>query len=403
MKKGIEPLRTLLLISALLAAGLVHAQTPRRVLHVSLYPYIPEPQDAALTLKQGFERDHPDVIVDITFNQNYYSPKPADKGVLFENADVHEIDVIFLRDFLDRHKLAPLPASFTARLDTLVPLAARAATAGGRLVAVPQWMCTDFLIYRADETGLSDAHSLAGLEHVLAPHHGLLMDMKGAGTLGEYYLSALLAREASAEAALSHITPKPDPAIMARLTRMLALEPPGFGRDAGYHERGDFYARQFARRAGGAYVGYSETTHDVLDETAISCRNEDRCVTAPEIRVAAFPFQDGRLRPAVWVDMFGIDAKVHGRTLADAEDFIAYAVSQAAYRSLLVPEPGASPRYLLPSTEQAFNDPQILQAAPLYPSFRAIMEQGVVVTVPHLNADLHDVATAIDADLPAHH
>jgi hypothetical protein len=184
---------------------------------------------------------------------------------------------------------------------------------------------------------------------------------------------------------------------------MLALEPAGYGRNPDYAKRGDFYARQFARRAGAAFVGYSEMTHEVLDETDVSCRQEDRCVKASEIGVAAFPFEDGKVQPMVWVDMFGIDARVHGQTLADAADFIRYAVSISAYRSLLAPQEGENPRYLLPATEAAFKDPAILRAAPLYPKFRAIVDQGVVVSVPDLNARLHAVAAKIDAALPPTH
>ena len=258
----------LLAMSALLATASANADTPRRVLHVSLYPYIPEAAEAALTLKQSFERQHPDIIVDVTFNPNYYSPKPADKGVLFESADIHEIDDVFLRDFIDQRKLAPLPPNLVSALDKLDPLAAQAATVDDKFVAVPHWMCADFLIYRADQSGLAGAPTLVDMEHALAPSHGLLMDMTGSATLGEYYLSALIARDNSAAFALSHVTAKPDPVILARLRRFLALEPAGFGRNADYDIRGNFYARQFARRAGSAFVGYSEMTHEVLEETA---------------------------------------------------------------------------------------------------------------------------------------
>jgi thiamine pyridinylase len=395
-----------LLMIGLLAASLptlASADTPRRVLHVSLYPYIPDPAEAALTLKQEFERRHPDVIVEITFNPKYYSPDPADKGVLYEDADVHEIDVVFLKDFVDRHKLAPLPKDFTSGLDTLTPLAAQAATVDGKLVAVPQWMCADFLIYRADEASVADAHSLADLERTLGPTGGLLMNLSGSSTLGELYLSSLLAGGGSPEAALSHVGTDPDPEIQARFQRILALEPAGFGRNPDYERREGFYARQFARREGAAFVGYSEMTHEVLDETDAACRAEDRCVTASDVRVAAFPFADGKVRPMVWVDMFGIDARVRGQTLADAEAFIRYAISIPAYRALLVPRDGGIPRYLLPATNAAFSDPQILRAAPLYPKFQAIVDQGVVVSVPDLNARLHAVAAKLDAGLPQHH
>ncbi len=374
---------------------------PRRVLHVSLYPYIPEPEAAALSLKQGFERLRPDVIVTITFNRNYYSPEPSNKGVLYEEADIHEIDDVFMRDFLLRHKLQPPAIHGLGPFD---PMARAAATYDGVTWGVPHWMCADFLFYRSDKTSLSRDHSLSGLEAALGPEHGLLLDMKGQAQLGELYLSSLLAAGVQTpEATLALVTPTPDPAILARLQRILALEPRGAGRNAAYDASEGFYARQFARRTASAFVGYSEMAHEVIDEAAGSCREEDRCVSADQIRVAAFPFADGRTRPVVWVDMFAIDAKLHGRKLDDARDFIRYAVSLPAYRSLLIPGHGEAPRYLLPATRAALDDAAIRASAPLYPRFRAIIDQGVVVTTAHLNATLHDVANRLDEALPPVH
>ena len=396
------------LSAVLLAATLLQpacgSATPRRVLHVSLYPYIPEPEAAALTLKQGFERLHPDVIVDITLNMNYYSPKPEDKGVLFEEADVHEIDVVFMRDFLAQHKLQPPGGAFSAVIKDLDPLALQAATYDGLVMAIPQWMCADFLIYRTDKINLDSAHTLADVEHAMGSAHGLLLNMKGDGQLGELYFTSLLAATGETpEATLAKLSPSPDPAILSRLRRILGLMPAGLGRKAAYGEVEGFYARQFARGTGAAFIGYSELIHEALDETANGCREEDHCVTADDIRVGAFPFADGKIRPTAWVDMFAIDARVKGQTLSDARDFILYAVSRPAYRALLIPAFGQTPRYLLPAYKADFNDPEILRAAPLYSRFHAIIDEGVVVTVPHLNATLHEVAEHIDAALPQVH
>jgi thiamine pyridinylase len=391
------------LIFLLLVPSLVSAE-PRRVLHVSLYPYIPEAAAAALSLKQGFERLHPDVIVDITLNMKAYSTKPEEKGDLYEDADVHEIDMVFMRDFLARHKVQPPGRVLADIAPGLTPLARQAATYDGRLMAVPHWMCADFLIYRADTTGLENSHTLAAVAAVLGPDHGLLLGMKGDGQLGELYLTSLLARtNASPNSVLADLSSTPDPAILARLRRILALEPAGLGRKAAYDDVESFYARQFARRTGAAFIGYSELTHDVLDETAFGCRTEDRCVTADQIRVTSFPFADNRTRPTVWVDMFVIDSHVRGSTLTDAQDFIRYAVSLPAYRTLLIPAPDGIPRYLLPATEAAFVDPAILHVAPLYSKFRAIIDKGVVVSAPHLTATLRGLAAHIDAALPLDH
>lgn len=49
------------------------AQAPRRVLHVSMYPFIPDAAAAALALTRGVERGHPGIVVEITLNPNSYS------------------------------------------------------------------------------------------------------------------------------------------------------------------------------------------------------------------------------------------------------------------------------------------------------------------------------------------
>jgi len=389
----------------LLLLALTSAAPMPRVLHLSMYPYFPDAADAALKLKQGFEETHPGVLLRITFNPNYYDPAPAAQGVLHEDADVHEIDGIFLRDFMDAHKLAPLSPGFAASLGKLVPLAESAARSNGQVVAIPHWMCSDFLFYRADEAALTGVHTIPGLEaalHAATPGHGLLLDMAG-DALGELVFSYRLGQSGDATQAVAELGAPPDKLLIDTMQRILDLEPHGFGRSADYGARDGFYARQFARRAGSAFVGYSEAIHDVLDETATSCRHEDRCLTPADIHVGAWPFSGGGERQAVWVDMYGIDAHVHGALHQDAEDFIRYAMRAETYRELLVPPPGAVPRYLLPAREDVFHDPQILQTAPLYSQFRAIIDRGVVASAPHLQAKLRAAAASVDAALPASH
>jgi thiamine pyridinylase len=394
-----------LIAAPALAFVLCSAMPMPRVLHLSMYPYIPEAADAALNLKQGFEDSHPGVLLRITFNANYYDPAPDAHGVLNEDADVHEIDAIFLRDFIEAHKLSPFSPGFAASVGRLVPLADAAARADGEMVAIPHWLCSDFLFYRANRSGLNSVHSLAGVEaglHTQIPGHGLLLDMAH-DALGELVLSLRLGERGDTTQAVAHLGDPPDKALIQTLQHILMLEPPSFGRSDDYDARAGFYARQFARHAGSAFIGYSEATHDMLDETATSCRHEDHCLTASDIRIGAWPFSGASGRQNVWVDMYGIDARVHGALHADAEDFIRFAMRAETFRALLVPQSGGVPRYLLPARDDVYRDPAVLQAAPLYPQFRAIIDHGVVVSAPHLEAKLRAAAAAANAALPASH
>jgi hypothetical protein len=185
------------------------ALAQRRMLHVSLYPYVPDAAAAALTLKQGFEKLHPDIIADITFNPNYYSVVPADHGVLYEDADIHTIDGVFLDDFLAAHKLAPLRRDFLSRLPAPEGLALHLASLGAEQVAIPYWMCADFLIYRKSLHGLDHLASLKQLETGLHGS-GLAADMEDSGELAELYYSTVLA-EARTDEPLQNLPEKPDP------------------------------------------------------------------------------------------------------------------------------------------------------------------------------------------------
>jgi thiamine pyridinylase len=390
------------LFGAVAAVLLCSAAPMPRVLHLSMYPYIPDAADAALTLKQGFEESHPGVLLRITLNENYYNATPGAGGVLEEDADIHEIDGIFLKDFLARHKLSAFSSGFARTIPELHKLARVAAMQGGMLVAVPHWLCSDFLFTRADQTALDRAHTLAALQAALPPGRGLLLDM-AEPALGELILSYLLGRDGSAAAALKDLHAAPDPALVRTMRAVLALEPPGFGRSLADDGKAGFYARQFARGAGSGFIGYSEATHDILEEGETSCRAEDHCLTQAGVHVGPWPFSSAAPHQVVWVDMYGIDAHVHGALHRDAEDFIAYAMQEATYRALLIPPTGAPPRYLLPARADSYADTAILAAAPLYARFLPILDTGIVVEAPALNATLHQAAATVSAALPASH
>src|SRR5262245_49029277 len=167
------------------------------------------------------------------------------------------------------------------------------------------------------------------------------------------------------------------------LQRVLALTAPGFGRDADYHERQGFYARQFARGQGRALVGYSESLYYLLMETAHSCRHSEGCLRVDQhvsdIGVKAWPLSDNGALPMSWVDLLVVDASVRGQKLQDAAAFIAYVTRVATYQEALIPEGGEAPRYLLPARRELYTDPHLVDHAPLYPLFQPLIEQAAVV------------------------
>jgi thiamine pyridinylase len=288
----------------------------------------------------------------------------------------------------------------------VAPFARDVATSNGTQVGVPHWICTEFLIYKKALPQIGAIKGPADAARVFAEvGKGPLMDLKGPSTLGEVYLSILVAHYGSAGEALKHLDPNQlDDYAVAVLRSLVHMEPPGFGRDADYHQRDGFYARQFVRGSGSAFVGYSEDTYYALDETAQSCRKGE-CLSADDIDVALFPFADEGAKPVGWVDMYMIDSRLADAKLRDAEAFIKFMMSVSAYEALLLPPdsaPDGVPKYLLPARDDVYRDGK-MASIPLYSKFRDLIGSAIPVTQEGLNRKLHGVAAALEKVLPAGH
>src|ERR1700733_12280564 len=227
-----------------------------RILRVEMYPFIPDFSGAALLIKSKFEKGCPGLDLQINANQNYYS---ATGGILDAKADLYEVDSVFFDDFV-KTKQPQLPSqSLLAASGPVVPFAKDVATSNGAQYGVPHWLCSDFLIYRQDHTQLQNLKKPGDAASLFRePSQGLLMDIKGKLTIGELYLSILVAHYGSVPAALSKLDPNaaPDDAAVSTLRSFLSMEPPGFGRLQHYHDVDGFYARQLSRGSGSAFVGY---------------------------------------------------------------------------------------------------------------------------------------------------
>jgi thiamine pyridinylase len=380
--------------------------TRARTLHVYLYPFIPDAEGAALSVKQAFEEGCPGLTLDISLDQNYYYSDKKE-GLLFSRAAVYEVDSVFFDDMLKRAR--PLSPKLVKDAGPVVPFAGAIATSGNERYGIPHWLCSDFLLYRADKPQMAGIASVEDAKRVLEAQDKsdrLLMDLKGGSTLGEVYLSILVehAGQTAALNGIERINPQSiklqdlDPYVLRVIKSYVAMESPGFGRDSDYHGREGFYARQFARRAGSAFVGYSEETHYVLNESTQSCRH-DECLKATDIAVTPWPFADHPANPVAWVDMYMLNSTLTGSDLADAEAFVRFMMKFSTYELLLVPPDGGLPRYLLPARNDMYGDPALLSNAPLYPKFRQIIDHATPLTAKDLNDRLRAIGKTIDSSL----
>jgi thiamine pyridinylase len=392
-------------VQAQLSPSVAESQ-PRRTLRASLYPYIPDAGGAYLAIEEAFERANPSIDLQIhLLSAEYYDHTPGRRSILNDDADVYEIDSVFLADFIEAEKIVPLGPDFEDLAPTLVPFARAIATDKGQLYGMPHWLCGNFLIYRSGDAAIEGVRTLADLERVLhansAEPRWLIADFSGRSTLGEMYLDAAMDAMRSREVALQAVMhPSLDSRLVQAMARGVALVRPGFGRDSDYHDRLGFYARQFARGEGRAFVGYSEQLFYALSETMLSCRREENCLTTEQVRVAEWPLADAGSSPIAWVDMLVIDADADEQTRSDASRFIRFMAEPTTYRLLLLPQWPNPPRYLLPAREDLYADPELVAAAPLYAQFRRRLANATPVTAEGLNQRLREAGAQLDAVLP---
>jgi thiamine pyridinylase len=146
-------------------------------------------------VKKGFEASHPDVELEfIDLDQDYYAPgmQPQDEYIGATDANVYELDSIFLRDFVDHKKIQPWPNAVPIPEKELLKNAAIGSEIDGTRYGVAHWVCGNFLFFSTQEPGFPQVRKLSDLERIIGLRHmigqGLAADFKGKSTLGEFYL-----------------------------------------------------------------------------------------------------------------------------------------------------------------------------------------------------------------------
>jgi thiamine pyridinylase len=380
----------------------------RRQLQVALYPFIPEYEAAVEHIKQQFEAQNPDVeLVILDLRSNYYGSGDANY-IGSTDADVYELDSVFLQDFVDSKKIRELPIEALLPPEELLKNADAGTRVGGRRYGAAHWVCRDFLFYSVANKPKSDIRTLADLEAFLRPDGLLLVDLKGKSTLGELYLVSAFDRYSD----WSLVAPKIDtfdPSIAIDESRVLKLCNAASCRDQIFHELTGIHGAEFARNRGKALIGYSESLHDVLTETQNNC--PDTCLSDKDIDVSDLPLDDAGSTPVSWVDSFTMSSNCKGQCVVDAVRFISMMNSDEMYMKLLLPMPlsfikvpqpaDTVPAYLLPAKASLYSNPALLRVAHLYPKMKTLVENATVPTSDKLNEKLRAIGGTIDKNLGA--
>lgn len=379
------------------------SQSARRQLVASMYPYIPNAADFYRKLETEFERINPDVDLVIRLNANYYEEVG---GILEEEADIYELDCIFLEDFVAKKKIQPLPINLFLTDKFPVAPALLSTYFNRTKYALPHWVCGNFLFYDKNDSVMDKVATLKDLENAIGENptikNGLLVDLKGAASLGEMYSDGLWDLCAYTQKAYSPsvfcTVEKMDMEVVKNIGRLPKLTYSNWGRVEEYHLEGEFYARQFAKGNGRAFVGYSEALYNVITAANKPCKAEENCLNPANIGINTFILADKANIPIGWTDAFGLDAQLSGQKLSDAENFLTFCISDAIYKMALIPESGEAPRYLLPAYKECYSDPEILKKAPLYSDFFPIVERMMPISARRIAFSLQMIGEKIDKE-----
>lgn len=377
-------------------------QCNRRVLRAVLYPFIPAKTEFFAQIEQLFEARNDKIDLQIVdLSENYYNTKKP-KNIIETNADIYEIDSVFLYDFVKNKRIQQLPAELVPENGEVLENARRGAQIDGKWYGSPHWVCGNFLFHAADDTAFRTVKNLSDLERIIGKSpgegRGILIDLKGKSTLGELYLDAAFDRYVEQSQVAPHLDVF-DSDIESDLRRAGLLCSKGFCRSDRYHDTTGFYARQFSRKRARALAGYSETLFYALSESQQSCGDGEGCLTNANIAVMELPLAARGSQPISWVDSLAIDGKCLGQCQRDAVALIRFLTSDEMFLEAVMPKYMQPSRYLLPARASVYSNQELIKQAPLYPKLRAIIEKAVTPTGEKLNDKLRAFGEKLDSNL----
>jgi len=388
--------------------ALSQSGAPRRHLRVVLYPFIPEFSYAAETVKRLFEAENPNIELSVLdLSANYYAPPkagmPADPTYIGNvQADVYELDSVFLADFVSGKKIQALPEDILLPAEQLLKSAYTGSMLDSKRYGSAHWACGNFLFFTKDSAPAKYPTTLRELEAVLGADAKpkLLVDMRGRLTLGEFYLGSAYAKYKDWATVKDHILPA-DESLEGDLVRVLKLCPTGSCRDQIFHELTGIYGQEFALGRSKALIGYSELLHSVLTEG----------MADNNLRVTALPLDDAGAVPISWIDSFTVATGCTADCYKDASQFIRFMQRDDVYLKIILPgkpsflsnpDPKGTPSvpaYLLPAKASLYSNADLTKAAHLYPDLKRIIEGASVPTAIDLNKNLRIVSSDVDAAL----
>lgn len=364
----------LALLTVFLACGGSRPDTGRRtILHVALYPYIPDAgsdgyRGLLTRIEAEFEAQRPDVDLRLaSLNPNSGAFYDFDSLRTMLTAEpgaggfhLVEVDAALLGELVDSQLVRPWSMR-PAGLDWH-PAATRAVSMHGRTYGIPHWLCSYFVFSR--EPAIVEAPTaerlVAALHKATPTTPGLAAKFAGDWDLTALYLDAWV--DTYGAGSMDAALPPADPSVIQSL-RAVARECRAAGSNPClqgglYGGSAEAAARVFADGRVDAFLGFSEHLHGML-------RHAGRDRT---IKLSLAPLGTGK-RPLVFVDALVMRRGCDARCETAATAFAAYLNRPETQEWIVMAEDAgadAVPRYLMPATLSAYERP-LLKKDPYYP------------------------------------
>ena len=354
-----------------IADATTNAQSDRFALKVALYPYIPQEKKFAEWIEAEFERQHPDidlVVRPMDAGDLAYDHERAGAALKDESHPDHqhllEIDTVILGELIEDKALVPFAVSGA----DFYPFAINAVTIDGAVYGVPHWTCGNFLMtpHKSVSVAKNASELLQYLEALGTDAHDLGGDLAGSYGSPVTYLDALIDGDKNADLQAALTAGTLETATAAALAKI--------GDACGDGTESYCGDDQYALLATGkldAMVAYSERLNKMLGV-------ENNQLKPNDLYVTPAPLGNGRNT------FLFTDALVRSVTCQSdqcrnaAEAFANFYVSDALFVASVMShdDPGASPRYLLPSTRSAMAT-SALKYDPIYSQIEPFMEDAI--------------------------
>jgi hypothetical protein len=122
-----------------------------RTLRVALYPFVPDKDDLFARVKSSFEHRHPDIALTIIDLSGNYYDESSPGAITNTDADILEVDSVFLDDLVAAGCVQALRASVVPDKALFTPIARGAMDVGWNTYSIPHWLCTSYLFVASQD------------------------------------------------------------------------------------------------------------------------------------------------------------------------------------------------------------------------------------------------------------